>query len=771
LSGSDQARPPHVLDGKYEIGELLGEGGMARVYRAVHLGLGRTVAVKVMKGGAGSDEERARRFEREARLASRLHHPHILSTIDFGRAPGGTLYLVTEFVPGRMLFDLIREEGRLPLSRIFGLFHQVLAAVEEAHAGRVIHRDLKPENILVTDLRSGEDFVKVLDFGIAVIAADVPGGPRPTIGDAVAGTPGYMAPEQILGQPATERSDIYALGVILFELLTGRLPFEDDAPVSLLARQLEHEPPTLARAAPGRIFTPAIERVVARAMARDPADRYAGVAELRQALTAAFAELEPVELSCDACTRPIDPLTGLCGLHGRDERVSALPRMRPTEAQPTLPSMPPGPDTRAGLVRAILGEEELPGDFENAAAAAAGFLLGRGACLELIGEPGSGRTALLEGIGRGAERLGMRLVRAGSDPRLALTPWHPIRGMALGALGLEGWPRTPAALVDAAEALDLDPRRRDGLLALFGFEERPLSGHEIRTAIRRGVIETLVAAAREGAGLCVLADGAGEWDRASAWLARALARLEGAPGLKVVLVSEQGILAPDEARPGIRLPPPAGAGELAAALERLPREALDVLATVAVAGREVPLDLLTAVHGEEEPLLHLGLLERDGWIAVGPDRTVSVAHPLAAEAARERLGAAALRARHLAVGAAFGERAGVFVGARHAAEGGDHERAVELLARAGEAACRAGDEETAGLVHFQRARHVARWELLWGEDEEPYLRLSLEQARALHGSGHRLAAEMVYKEVLTNAGRYPDLAESARKGLESLGAA
>jgi hypothetical protein len=496
------------------------------------------------------------------------------------------------------------------------------------------------------------------------------------------------------------------------------------------------------------------------------------VAELREDLTRAFSELEPVALACDACTRPIDPLTGLCALHGSDERVSASPRGRLfSETRPTLPSEPP--DSDSGIVAAILGADG--GGLRNRedeALAAAGFLRNHAVGLELIGGLGSGKSALLAGIGRGAERQGLRPIRAGADPRLALTPWYPIREMIRGALGLAWGPVDEPGLAAAATRLGLAERCREGLTRLFGLgRPQTASGSEVRAAVRRAVVDALVAAAGRGAGLCVLADDAHEWDRASQWLGRSLGCLEDAPGLKIVLASEQGILAPTEERPGIRLGPRDAAWDFATPLASLPGPEADVLATIAVIGREVPVGLLAAVHGEGELLLALGLLERDGWIAVGPDRAVSVAHPLAARAVLDGLSGAGLKARHRAVSDALGPGTGVFVAARHAVEGGDHERAVELLAGAGVEACRAGDEETAGLVHFQRARHVARWELLWAEDDESYLRLSIGQGRALAGSGHRLAAEMVLKEVLANAGRYPELAESARKGLASLGAA
>ncbi|MBW2528182.1 MAG: serine/threonine protein kinase, partial [Deltaproteobacteria bacterium] len=294
---------------KYVLAELLGEGAMGWVYRAQHRELGRTVVIKLLKAHATEVDE-VTRFEREARAVSRLTHPHIVSVIDSGITPGGILYIVMEHVPGPTLFDVLLEEPLLPLSRAFGLFQQVCAAVEEAHGMRVIHRDLKPENIIVTSLRSGDDFAKVLDFGVASLGDDK--GERVTADGSFIGTPGYIAPENIAGEPPTERTDVYSLGVILYQLLAGREPFDETSVPKLLSLHLAQKPPTLAEAAPDRPLNDALEQVVQRALAKEPADRFPSVADLRDAAFAALGQLREIHVECDRCRRPIDPLTGQC---------------------------------------------------------------------------------------------------------------------------------------------------------------------------------------------------------------------------------------------------------------------------------------------------------------------------------------------------------------------------------------------------------------------------------------------------------------------------
>ncbi len=214
------------LDDKYMIEELLGVGGMGRVYRAVQLSLEKKICVKVLRTGATEDETLARRFHREARAASRLNHPNSISVIDFGQtAADGSLYMAMEFIPGRDLGKIIREDFPLGEQRVVHIMDQVLSALADAHAADIVHRDLKPENIMVTDLRGTKDFVKVLDFGIAKIQ-ETSQDPGLTQAGMVCGTPEYMSPEQARGEPLDARSDLYAAGVILYQMITGRLPFQ-----------------------------------------------------------------------------------------------------------------------------------------------------------------------------------------------------------------------------------------------------------------------------------------------------------------------------------------------------------------------------------------------------------------------------------------------------------------------------------------------------------------------------------------------------------------
>src|ERR1700761_3266418 len=213
-----------TLPGGYRVTHMVGVGGMGRVYCAEQVALGRTVAVKVVHPHLADDELAAARFLNEARTASRLSHPNSVAIFDFGRTDDGQPYIVMEYLRGRDLARVADDEGPLPLRRTVDILRQTLAPLDEAHALGVVHRDLKPDNIVLEPMRSGLDFVKVVDFGLAkVLDRDAPPGLHGVLTQPglVCGTPEYMSPEQARGDELDGRSDLYSLGVVLFEVLAG----------------------------------------------------------------------------------------------------------------------------------------------------------------------------------------------------------------------------------------------------------------------------------------------------------------------------------------------------------------------------------------------------------------------------------------------------------------------------------------------------------------------------------------------------------------------
>ncbi len=275
-----------VVNGKFRVEALVGQGGMGKVYRARHLTLDREVVLKLLHRAYSSDPQIVQRFQREARAASRLDHPNSIAVLDFGAAEDGTLFMAMEYLAGRDLGQVVAEEFPLGEERMVRIGAQVLSALSEAHAQGVIHRDLKPENVMVVPRRDNADFVKVLDFGIAKIVSAAEGEPKLTQAGLVCGTPEYMSPEQARGAELDARSDLYSMGVLLYQLCTGALPFQSDTPVGFLTAHLSEAPVLPRQRRPDLPISPAFDALVARALEKRPERRFQSAEEMRAALLA-----------------------------------------------------------------------------------------------------------------------------------------------------------------------------------------------------------------------------------------------------------------------------------------------------------------------------------------------------------------------------------------------------------------------------------------------------------------------------------------------------
>ena len=273
LTGDGDPLVGKVVAHKYAVEQCIGEGGMGRVYRARQLVLDKRVVLKVLHQELLSDARTVARFQREARAASRLNHPNSINILDFGVAEDGELFIAMEYVDGHDLHHLLTHEWPLSEPRIIRIVSQVLSALADAHGAGVIHRDLKPENVMVEPRRGGEsDVVKVLDFGIAKIVDTAEAGPALTRAGFVCGTPEYMSPEQAKGAPLDARSDLYSVGVLLFQLVTRRLPFEADTAVGFATKHLTEPPPPPSRLRPGGCSTE-LEHLILQALSKDPKAR------------------------------------------------------------------------------------------------------------------------------------------------------------------------------------------------------------------------------------------------------------------------------------------------------------------------------------------------------------------------------------------------------------------------------------------------------------------------------------------------------------------
>ncbi len=282
------------LDGRYRIEKLIGEGGMGMVYMARHIVIEKPVAVKVLRAEVAVDEAVAKRFVQEARAASRIGHPNIVDVTDFGTTKSGLTYQVMEFLEGQTLTDLIRKTKPLPIQRTLGIIVQMARALGAAHEKSIVHRDLKPDNIFLITRDGREDFVKIVDFGIAKVP---PRGDddeeRLTQVGTVFGTPEYMSPEQASGRVDVDlRADVYAVGTILYEMLVGRVPHKGETTVSTLAMQILDDPKPPREARPELEVSIDLENVVMRALDKDREKRFQTMQEMLDALAEATSKTE-----------------------------------------------------------------------------------------------------------------------------------------------------------------------------------------------------------------------------------------------------------------------------------------------------------------------------------------------------------------------------------------------------------------------------------------------------------------------------------------------
>jgi serine/threonine-protein kinase len=314
-----------TIAGKFAIESYLGGGAMGAVYKAKQLALDKTIAIKVMHREMAKDEKFVARFKREAKAASKLDHPNSLRMIDFGEEPDGLLYLAMEYLDGKDLFAIIKESWPLTNERIVGIMIQALAALAVAHDQGIVHRDLKPENIMIQtgtdDEGTSRDVVKVCDFGIAKFTERIDkkatDSARLSTKGLVVGTPEYMSPEQGRGEPLDARSDLYSMGVILFQLLTRKVPFDAESAIGIVLKHVTEDPP-----APSTLYAavnPKLEAVCLKALLKRREDRYQNAREMRADLKLA-----------------IDPTGSSVALSAR-ARLDSSPDHRPMENAATIP--------------------------------------------------------------------------------------------------------------------------------------------------------------------------------------------------------------------------------------------------------------------------------------------------------------------------------------------------------------------------------------------------------------------------------------------------
>ncbi len=298
-----------ILNGQFLIEQKIGSGGMGAVYRANQPAMNRQVAVKILHPKLTNRKDLASRFRREARAMSHLAHPNTVKVFLYGELEDGSLYIVMEYLEGKNLNQVVRREGPLPVERAIPVLVQVCGALQEAHSQGIIHRDLKPENIFLSTNGGLKDYAKVLDFGLAKVTERElrPGSIMLTQEGMVFGTPEFMSPEQAQGKKLDSRSDLYSLATILYEVLTGKLPFDAKTPMEYIQLHVTKAPIPLDERVPGKRFPPGLGAVIMKALAKKPEERFATALEFADAL------------------RPFAPGKGVSNLLPRPEATHADP--------------------------------------------------------------------------------------------------------------------------------------------------------------------------------------------------------------------------------------------------------------------------------------------------------------------------------------------------------------------------------------------------------------------------------------------------------------
>ncbi len=523
-----------VLADRYRLLSVLGSGGAGFVYEAEQLDLLRRVAIKILRPERlPLDRER---FEIEARAASRINHPNAIAVYDYGLTREGIPFLVMERLRGRTLTELI-EEAPIPIERAGSIASQMLAALQEAHGCGVTHRDLKSDNVVLESFRDGDDFVKVIDFGLARLADDI----LDDIG--ISGTPEYMAPEQIRGEDVGPAADIYAAGIVLYEMIVGRTPFAGASIPVILEGHLAAEPVSPHEIIPR--CPPELGEVVLRALAKDPAERPQSAQEMREAIQAALQSADSSRrcASCGSSNPVSQRYCGECGemLNG----VAVVPAKEPRKAL-TLRSLPARAADSAEAVGRRSTRLRMPQHLERA-------FVGRhqelehllrfcqggdvSATMALVGTPGIGKARLaLEAAMRLSPTISTFF--AAPDPSGLATAWYPILSMLEGILGLESCP----SLEDLSAALaraGLPERDLPGLAELFAIPG-PLEQAELAVRRREAyavAIRTLRSVDRRFPGAVLCFADVDRYDRPSQNLIEALSESIDGDGPRLLITS------------------------------------------------------------------------------------------------------------------------------------------------------------------------------------------------------------------------------------------
>ncbi len=435
-----------VLDQRYRIEDCIGAGGMGVVYRARHVIIDKPVAIKMLRAEVASQADVIKRFLLEAQLASRVKHPNVVDISDYGQIPGQTAYYVMEYLSGETLAHRIKAGGRMDPALALDLAIQTAQALQAAHASKIIHRDLKSENIFLCEHPDGGLQAKILDFGIARIRDRKSG---LTAMGALIGTPAYMSPEQAQGAEVDERSDLYALGVIIFEMLTGRVPFKAPTVAMVLNAQIFDAPPTMREVDPSMPDLPNVEHVIRRLLAKRREERPSEAAEVIHLLrTAAEVDLNPsaaLSTAGGSKRRPTVTIGSWSVAESPSGRLEGVPGLPRAGEGRTTPHTTPRPDLDAAMARTVSAS----GRIERRPS----VIVPSGTPVERIAAPPSTRSPFTgEHDQRPYPTGGVPVVRPSGPPRMLIIAAAASIGAAITVtLYKQVWRRSPAPVIQPAE--------------------------------------------------------------------------------------------------------------------------------------------------------------------------------------------------------------------------------------------------------------------------------------------------------------------------------
>jgi serine/threonine protein kinase len=780
-----------VLGDKFRLTACIGIGGSGAVYRADQMALGRTVAVKILNEELSADQRMIKRFRDEATSASRLNHPNCVSIIDYGQSPDGLLYLAMEYVKGPTLTQLLVTQNPLGIDRVIDIVMQGLAGIEEAHLAGVVHADLKADNIILDQRRAGIDVVKIVDFGIARLVTGVRDEDR-----SISGTPEYMAPEVISGAPPSFASDIYAVGIILYELLAYKTPFFAGSTTEILANHLKAMVPSLAAR---RDHVPKeLEGIVARALAKHPNDRFASAADMRAALAGLATRTKRVTTRdiCAECGTTCSPSFKFCPECGtpRQRVIKVIdapePAAPPAEALDDILPLPFS-GRNDELIALLAHMRRVPGKDVG---------------LLVMGNEGSGRSSLLRHAYGNLAGDTRTIYQIGPDPTGLAAPFYPIRSLLAAVLQLPPV-SSDGELRDAVLAAGLNERDVPGISQLFG---HPTTLLELEPPVRRREIvwSTLRALERAAAlgPVTIVCEDIDRFDHpsleilrratevvdlllppivmtahtsfGSQWpasvprlevaaldardLGAIVSRLEKA-GLKG-LPPVQQLFETTRAYPGhvehvVRYLLEGGKAEdttislpdlVAARLSMLKQSTRDVLQAAAVLGLEPQVDLLRSMLPSDTLEAAMADAERAGLFSHDPSGELTFTSRLVRDIVYDATPADVRRSLHAAAAAAVESLSpDVALLGHHHDLAGHAKESIMLLRRAGDHATEQLDDIGAGQFYY-RALVAVRQAVLSGDDdgsaEGQFVMLSVKLADVLRARGETALARGVLAE-------------------------